>query len=243
MFWQKKRVFASKNTTATCPRSRCAKTQTAAGYVTDVETLNHSPPRPPPPPPFLSSNNEGGEEEGGDCRAADHQCRDFTPLCALHYSAWRRAARQNSSATWRCFPAGEQAHCISEPTGRLQVLKWHERGSLKERGRETEKGGEGERERSQTSFGSEFSLRGMNSSTDINALKCTETQHDACLLWNDNQIYIYFFVVVDLVDSITTAVSWPVSLWNNIFMCWIYRFFCLVVQHATPPPPPPLHSI
>lgn len=171
MFWQKKRVFASKNTTATCPRSRCAKTQTAAGYVTDVETLNHSPPRPPPPPPFLSSNNEGGEEEGGDCRAADHQCRDFTPLCALHYSAWRRAARQNSSATWRCFPAGEQAHCISEPTGRLQVLKWHERGSLKERGRETEKGGEGERERSQTSFGSEFSLRGMNSSTDINALK------------------------------------------------------------------------
>lgn len=33
-----------QNTTATCRRSRCAKTQTAAGYVTDVETLNHSPP-------------------------------------------------------------------------------------------------------------------------------------------------------------------------------------------------------
>lgn len=58
------KIKKKKNTTATCRQSRCAKTQTAAGYVTDVETLNHSP---PPPPPFLSSNagGGGGEEEGG----------------------------------------------------------------------------------------------------------------------------------------------------------------------------------
>lgn len=105
MFWQKKRVFASKNTTATCPRSRCAKTQTAAGYVTDVETLNHSPPRPPPPPPFLSSNNEGGEEGRGGERGGGAVGRQIinvgTSRLSAHFIIQREDARRGRTAARR----------------------------------------------------------------------------------------------------------------------------------------------
>lgn len=99
-----------------------------------------------PPPPFPSSTEGRGGEERRGCGAADHQRRDFTPLCALHYTALRRAAaeQQRDMTLFPCWWGGS----LHQWTGRLEAsIKMTWKSFLKREEEEEEKEIKDERER------------------------------------------------------------------------------------------------
>lgn len=105
-----------------------------AGSSRVCDRCGNSQPLFPTPAPFPSLRGEGRGGGGQRVRSvcvcvggggADDQRRDFTPLCALHYTAWRRAAaeEQRDVTPFPCWWGGS----LHQWSGRRQAanqLAW-----------------------------------------------------------------------------------------------------------------------